>query len=250
MLIKYFQYTILTFFYFAAMSTTFVAAQDGKQKFTMSVSHPMTFHQTKPFIVEFVEKIYKPLKIDVELTHYANSRGLSLVNKGILDADLSRFSSVAKPYKNLLKVPTPINHMKYYYFCLQKKDCNFDSEIKTLVPESVLKSRKFCQNNKLDCRYLKKSVSLFKALQKGYGGRVLSSMFTTPVCQTDIKKLYRKEITSLSLEQYHYVHKKHQALIPQIDNQIKRLQKIDLLEPVRQKLINKIWSCDIELVDL
>lgn len=226
----------------------FVANNSAAKTFKIGLTHTMSYFETEPFAKDFLNKIYQPLGFEVAVKYFPTAEGLVLLNKGLLDADFSRFASVAEGYSNVLKVPTPINRIKYYYFCLKKADCDENKVI--LVPETILKARKFCRDKELNCKIIRTDrTSVFNMLTKKRGATVISSMYSS-ICHADIKKIYRKEILEFSQEQYHYIHKKHQNLLASINLQLQKPETIKALAKIRQAVLAQAWDCNIKVIDI
>lgn len=217
--------------------------------FKVGLSHTMSYFDTETFANELLISIYKPLGLDVAIEFYPTGEGLVRLEKGLLDADFSRFPSVVENYSHILKVPTPFFRIKFYYFCINKKDCK-TNEI-TLVPTSILKAKTLCRDKDLNCKFIRTDrISIFNMLTKKHGTTLISSMLSSDICHTDIKKIYRKEIPELSIAQYHYIHKKHQNRLKDIDQQLKRVETVEGIENIRKALIDQVWSCGIDVIDI
>lgn len=226
----------------------FIFKQASANNFKVSLTHTMSYYDTEHYAQDFLDNIYQPLGFDVSIAYYSTSEGLMRLEKGLLDADFSRFASVVEGYHNLLKVPTPINHINYYYFCLTRDACQ-DNNL-TLVPTSVLKARVYCRDNHLNCKFIRTDrTSIFNMLTKKRGATVISSMYSS-VCHTNIKKIYRKKIPALSIEQFHYIHKKHQSILENINQQLQKTETINALAQIREALLAKVWHCNIKVVDI
>lgn len=219
-------------------------------EFTIGISDQMSSQQNLKSIQSILDKIYAPLNIKPVLLAFPAGRGLLLLNQGKIDAEYSRIQSTAVNYPHLIKIPSPINVLNFYYFCLDKENCTFSPNTIFILGRGFLHGKEFCKLNSLNCTVVKMNDSILNALELQRGNAVIANMYSTSACKHSIKKIYRKLEPRLALPTYHYVHKKHSILVPQINQSIHNLTKNGEIKRIRNQLLKANWDCQIEIVDL
>lgn len=178
---------------------------------------------------EIVTQAYRALRINLRVNEYPGRRSLQLANSGKVDGDLCRITQVAQSYSNLLQVDPFIMSMSIV--AITRKGVadinaladlgnrNLGSERGMQAVELVLRDRKIHFEND--------AVSLVRSLEKGLVDVVL-------LTKADVKSLNNKGALGqikvhpkylYQVKMYHYIHKKHRELIPELSLQISKTMK-------------------------
>ena len=198
-----------------------------------------TFDQAAPrlSVTELVmREIYKKLDIELKVDRHPGNRVLSLANSGKVDGVLIRATIIENIAQNLVKINTPIAHVKYVVYTKQAKAFEVDGW-GSLKPYSIgiVESLKLVEERTkpFNPEVLTTYSSLFKML---YLERVDLAIFTELDGLYALKKMnLHNEIISLSpaLEitpSYHFLHKKHAGLIKRLSSLMQEMQTSGELE--------------------
>lgn len=210
-----------------------------------------TFDQPAPrlTVTELVMKeIYKKLNIEMQLDKHPGNRALSLANGGKSDGELIRTTAIERTKSNLVRIPTPISQVRYSVYTKKAKAFEV-KDWNSLKPYSigVVSGIKFIEERSelFDSTVISNPQSLFKML---YLERVDVAVFTELDGLFMLKKLnLHNDIVNLSpplevVPVYHYIHRKHTALIDQLSTLMQEMETSGEL----QALIRQSESMVIE----
>ncbi|MDO6446785.1 hypothetical protein Q4493_13455 [Colwellia sp. 1_MG-2023] len=165
---------------------------------------------------------YQKIGIQLNIIHTPVGRSLLLANNGEVDGEVSRIINIEKEYKNLIRVPVPINYVDIRMFSYNKILLMHNADISSfyrigcvkgviLIKKIISELDETCQSvtgfkqavamlnqNKLDAILLPLSVGL-------YFKKADSQFFTS---------FYGDTLGSEPL--FHYLHKKHYELVPKL----------------------------------
>ena len=203
-----------------------------------------TFDQEAPRLTvsELVMRsIYKKLDIEMQLDRHPGNRVLSLANSGKVDGVLLRAAVIENLAKNLIKIPTPIAHIRYTAFTKRKNTFEVNGW-DSLKPYKVGILRGIKLNEERS-KHLNREIittypSLFKML---YLERLDVAVFTELDGLYALKKLnLHNDIVNLSppieiTPSFHFLHKKHSQLIKRISSLMHQMHTSGEL----QQLINQ-----------
>lgn len=200
-------------------------------------------------MVSLFEEIYAPLGITPTLQFLPSLRGLQLANKGVNDAEAGRTLDIANNYENLLRVAYPIIVNEIGTICLTPSSCKLDPKLRYAVVGGLEKGKIICQEKKLNCLFDQSQSFLANAMINNavdaLMGRVATS--TDILCQLGSKKIYYKADDNLSITSYHLIHKKHAALLPQLNESIRLLSEKGRIAAFIASTNDIKSSCKIDL---
>jgi len=188
-----------------------------------------------------LEEAYGRLGINVKFVHYPSERALTQSNSGHLDGEIVRINGLDESYENLIKVPTSYISAVHFVYAI-------DPHIEVNGYESLTsKSIAFRRGLKV----VEKNTVGFKRAQVSSSDQAFFMLERRKEGRVDI--VIEEELTSLSIikenklenikqlypaisedKHFHYLNKKHQHLVPEID----RVLKAMLLDGTIEKIKN------------
>jgi len=191
----------------------------------------------------FIRQIYKTIGIDTHFLHYPAERSLILSNSGRLDGEVVRAEGLERKYPNLKMIPTPIHELEVLALSIdldvEIKDWQDLSPYKTGIVTGIKYSeRKTKSMNIHRVTYLEQ---LLQMLVKKRLDIVLCTRISCLKALTELKLNNIKVIGSFdSVPLFHYLHRKHEALIPLVNAEIIKHKNKGVLTAIKQKLLAKM----------
>lgn len=205
--------------------------------FIVNVNEEMGKSIGKGNIEYLINEIYLPLGIKPSIKYLPNLRGLNLLNKGLIDAEFSRYEKVALAYPNLIKVSEPMAAVEVGLFCLSKTRCHLDMNTIYMRTKRTMATKNFCVRNDLLCREVKRDAQAFELMLKVPQNIYIAEYLTavSALCNSSIKHIYYRDFPFLSNATYHWIHTKHKELLDQLTDSIKKAkEKISLQQQYRE----------------
>jgi len=206
------------------MLTAFCQAHDTAQRSkSFLISHAS--HPDIDGINDLLAKIYQELGFKVEFIPTPTKRGLLLVIAGVVDADSVRGVKTIAAQPNLLRIEPPFNQVVQLLVCKNGIPCNkdvlFDEKVTILINSGVI--------NDLTQKHVTANLAINEKFDI-YLDLIRASRYHYAIYPTEkknIEKLQQEfnlvEMTTLSF--HHVVHKKHSALVPEIERLLKKYQQ-------------------------
>ena len=196
---------------------SFISSAQARKPFLLT-------HIVYPDLEDYTELfvgIYKELGFKVELIPTPSLRGLILLNDGVVDADVLRLNVTAEEYPNVIVVKPELNRVSLSLICTKGIPCNrgvlADKKISVLANSrmlGLLDPGEF-KSIQVDNELFSSVISMLKADRYFYAiyvvDEVINKHFDQDFQIVEIKKI------SIS----HVIHKKHIALLPQIQEKIR-----------------------------
>lgn len=193
-----------------------------------------------------LKEAYAELGISVKNLPLPGERALRTSNAGQADGELFRIKNVDKRYQNLLMVPTPINVLQAIAFS-KAHDFTINGW-DSLKPYhlGIQVGIKFAERGTqgMQPTTVDSNHQLFKMLDSQRVDIVVAAYSNG--LQT-IKKLKLNSIISLQppiqeYPLYHYLHKKHRALVPKIDQVLKKMHESGRTQQIREGYLKTFLS--------
>lgn len=186
---------------------------------SFSITH-IVYPEIEDYTDLFVD-IYTELGFTVSIIPTPSVRGLILLNNGVVDADVVRLSYVAKKYPNVIIVKPELNRTDLTLLCVKSvpctKDIIADENISIMAVDntlSLLEPGEF-KAHQVNNDAVSNVPEMLKAK------RYLYALF---VLDDKMKKHFAREFQLVKLKSMsvnHIIHKKHIALLPQIEDKIR-----------------------------
>ena len=194
---------------------------------------------------EILKLSYKRLGIPVEFIDMPGKRALVESSKGKIDGEVHRILAVGKDYPALIRVPTPINYIEPTAFAKRVKfsinGCADLKQHKIGIVRGV-KHAEDCTRGLENVQIVNNSRLLMQILHRGRVDIVVTARINGLL---QIKELNLDSIYALSppLSRepvYHYLHEKHAALVPKIDQVFKEMEANGTLKKLREQFIGEL----------
>jgi ABC-type amino acid transport substrate-binding protein len=194
---------------------------------------------------EILKLAYKRLGIPIIIVEMPGKRALVESSEGRIDGEVHRISRIGKDYPTLIRVPTPINYIEPTAFSKKLKftigGCADLKEHRIGIVRGV-KHAEDCTQGMKNVHIVNNSRLLMQILHKNRVDIVITARINGLL---QIKKLNLDSINALypplsRKPVYHYLHKKHEALVPQINRIFKEMQEDGTLERLRERFIGEL----------
>jgi polar amino acid transport system substrate-binding protein len=204
-----------------------------------------TFEDSGLTLIEepILREVYRQMGFEIEIRQYPAERSLRMANEGIVDGEVARLAVVREKYLNLVMIPVPLHNLKLVVFA---KNVRFSVRgYESLKPYTVVTligykhfEKKF---KEYGIRYhqVANYRQIFKTLD---AERHDLALLTQPDGLRTLRELRLKGIANLdppieNIPIYHFVHKKHRHLVPQIAATLRDLEKKGVLEKIENRVI-------------
>ena len=192
-----------------------------------------TFEQSGARLVQepVLREAYRRLGYDIEILTYPGRRAVDMANRGQVDGELARLDVIKTLYPDLRQVPVPVHQLSLMAFT---RDTRFQVEgWQSLQPYTVitLSGYKYTELKLDQWRVPHTLASRFDlVLSAVASGKVEVGLLNRYDGLQVMQRLALKELTLLPqpVEQfptYHYLHKKHRALVPRVAAQLAKLHQ-------------------------
>ena len=194
---------------------------------------------------EILKVAYKRLGIPIKIVQMPGRRALRESSEGRIDGEIHRIFSIGKDYPTLIRVPTPINYIEPTVFYKNERfvvtGCPDLRDYRVGIVRGV-RHAEACTRGMKHVQIVGDSNLLMQVLDKGRVDIVITARINGLL---QIKKLRLDSIYPLSppLNRslvYHYLHKKHKALVPKIDKVFNEMQENGDLERLRQRFFKEL----------
>lgn len=195
-------------------------------------------------IMRVVREAYDRLQIPIEFLEFPGKRSLFEANAGYVDADLSRIKDVEKEFTSLRRVPTSIFWFEATAFS-KNKDLRINGweslrDLRVGIMRGMVYAEKGVKGLPR-VTVVDKPSHLFKMLDSD---RIDVAIFSDINGLALIKELKLSSIHALRpplerIEAFHYVHKKHEDLVPKLDAIFQEMKTSGQLDRMRQDFIRE-----------
>lgn len=177
---------------------------------------------------EVLTEAYRRIGIEISFKTLPPLRALKLSNTGKLDGEMHRVTDIEKTHPNLIKIPVPINKIEVIAFTI-KEDITIQNT-NDLKPYTIgiRHGIKFSKDitHGLKVHEVNKTDQLFRMLGLW---RIDVALSTRTAGLKVIKKLDLKKVNIpakplVTLDLYHYLHSKHQHIIPLITDSLTTME--------------------------
>ena len=191
---------------------------------------------------EILKLGYERLGIPIEIVEMPGKRALQESSRGRIDGEVHRIFRVGDDYPTLIRVPTPINYIEPTAFAKKLKltvsGCNDLKAHRVGIVRGV-KHAEDCTRGMENVQIVNSSKLLMQILHRDRVDIVITARING---LHQLKKLNLKGIhalsPSLSREPvYHYLHKKHASLLPDITRVLQEMEAEGRIKELRQQAI-------------
>lgn len=183
---------------------------------------------------------YRRLGITIRVRNYPAARALIESNSGKVDGELYRMAGISDRFHNLIMVPTPISSIEWMVFTrdqdLKVNGWESLASFNVAVERGILYVEQKTANMKREL--VNDNLQMMRMLELD---RVQLAVDTRLDGASVLRGMKNHHIRMLEpplakIDLHHYVHKKHQALVPKLDAILKQLQREGLAEQLTRSL--------------
>lgn len=222
----------------------FMGALNAKDRLVFS-----TFPDVDPATImsERILKVaYGELGISIKMQKLPGKRALVHSNRGITDGELFRILGINKTFQNLIPIMVPVHYSSFVVFTT-----NVDFEVngwESLRPYKIgyLSGIALIENNTKGMM-----VEPVNTMKQGFKKLILERthvMIETRISGLSvIKENNFKGITILepplqNVPVYHYLHKKHRALIPELEKVMRQIEQDGRRQQIRDAVLDEFLN--------
>lgn len=193
-----------------------------------------------------LKEAYKRINIEIIIEKYPAARALQYSNAGHTDGELFRVGDINKKYSNLLMIPVPINTLEGLAFSKQVRLTASGWHSLKPYKVGIRRGIKFSEKGVhsvegIYTQVVARNEQLFRLLEAGRVDIIilarLNGLETSKKLQIPSGSLLTKTVEDYPL--YHYLHKKHRHLVPEITATLIEMKKEGLIKKIREDFITE-----------
>lgn len=215
-------------------------AAEAEQK-VMRISTLLEIDPATTIAEQVLGEAYKRLGMSLQVQKYPGERSLVSANDGTTDGELYRKVGMERDYPNLIIVPVPL---QTYEIVIFTRGTSFNvSGWESLRPFTVgfVRGIKIVEQNTLGMR-TEAVPTMQQAFQKMVMGRTdvvvgnrTSGLAAIKALKLDDVRIMAPPLASFPV--YHYLHKKHEALVPRLTAVLTQMQKEKVIERIQKTVL-------------
>ncbi len=204
----------------------FSQAEASKRKMHIAIDKNMSFSAD---VEMTILSAYNRLGYSVKFYDILNSESLTVTNSGKLDAESVRTTRIEKFAPNLIRVPARLGKGTLKLFCLKEVLCalsvlNEPTKVIGVVKAPDISSI-FMQNKEASTYHLTDVNSLAKMMDKGRLEYILALEDELLGNLVSFERNDHQSLIISQFEAFHYVHKKHLKLVPELTKTLTQVIK-------------------------
>jgi len=194
---------------------------------------------------EILKLAYKRLGIPIIIVDMPGKRALVESSEGRIDGEVHRIFSIGKDYPTLIRVPTPINYIEPTAFSKRSNfsvsGCSDLKEHRIGIIRGV-KHAENCTEGMKKVHIVNNSRLLMQILHKDRVDIVITARINglLQIKELNLDSIYAMSPPLSREPVYHYLHEKHEALVPKINLVFKEMKENGTLEKLREQFIGKL----------
>ncbi len=177
---------------------------------------------------QIVNEAYSQLSLQVKIKEYPLARSTILSNDGVTDGELGAAASGTRnKFPNLIQIPVPLVYVEGVAFTINTEFVVDGWESLRPYKIGIVRGTKFAEPFIKDMKVVKVGTNraMFEILELDRVDIVVAELLVGLVAlrSLDVPGVKVLEPPIVRIPLYHYVHKKHKALIPRIHEVIKKM---------------------------
>ena len=199
--------------------------------------------------VEILKVAFERLETPVTFKLFSGARALEMSSRGEADGEVHRIWEIGERYPTLRRVPTPINFIETVGFArkgssLEIERCEDLKQYRVAIVRGI-KHTEVCSEGAKTLNISPDGESMMKFLEKGRADIALDARINGLIqlkksgLEASIGRL-PKALGKLLL--YAYVHERHSALIPKLDNEFQKMVKSGEMSAIREKVVKEVLA--------
>ncbi|MGB1236704.1 MAG: substrate-binding periplasmic protein [Pseudomonadales bacterium] len=193
---------------------------------------------------QIIEAAYAKLGYTVRTVEMPGKRALKESSSGRLDGEVHRIFEIADEYTSLVRVPTPLNYIESAVFTRDQDFTVTDCQALDAYAVGIVggvKHAEICVVGLRDVQVFGTSEKMMKLLNLGRIQLAITAKVNGQVLVSQMKLSGIKPLSPAlrKMPVYHYLHRKHRDLVPQIDAVFQEMQRSGELEQLRQQAVQE-----------
>jgi len=194
---------------------------------------------------EILKLAYERLGIPIIIVEMPGKRALIESSEGRIDGEVHRIFRVGKDYPTLIRVPTPINYIEPTAFSKRRdfsvSGCADLKEHRIGIVRGV-KHAEDCTEGMENIHIVNNSRLLMQILHRDRVDIVITARINglLQIKELNLDSIYAMSPPLSREPVYHYLHEKHEALVPKIDRVFKEMEENGTLGRLRERLIGEL----------
>lgn len=197
-----------------------------------------------------ITEVYKKLGIDIVIIRLPGQQAQKNATSGIYDGEIMRIWTYGEEFPAVMRVPTPYYHLETMAFFKRNSGIEISSR-SDLLQYRLLKilGVKHTENITSGLSYVVNVDRTDKMMQLLAYGRADVALTNRIDGIASLRRLKLDNIVHLEqplavLNLYHYIHRRHQALVPRVDKLLQTMQSSGelkiLVERAERSVINNV----------
>lgn len=188
------------------------------------------------YVIDLMSMAYIELGYEVRIIDFNHQSALTAANNGILDGQLGRINTITQQYKNLRIVNFPLFEFNLILLkgCLQ---CTYQQLDSIAIQGGYPAAQNYLNKHPItgDVISVKSVTAQLNLLtQKKVSGLILLDfMLLTKHPNFDIAQ-FQTEVLA-PIKSFHFLHKRHSALIPRLETELRKLNENGTVQFLRAK---------------
>ncbi|BBN81587.1 hypothetical protein PA25_15720 [Pseudoalteromonas sp. A25] len=198
------------------------AVKQEDTRFVISyVEHKGIIH----YYVPLLDQAYRKIGIEPKFELINDKRALKLLDQGLIDADTAKSLEFVDAYKNIIVVPTPISQIDVVLLCQPKLQCDLSVLKNANRSLGLIAAKEFYKELLSGSTISLVEFSSFETLLKIFSqDKVDYAIVVFDDYTKDALSNYPNHFFIQQKIGYHLLHKKHRAIVKQLDEAIKSVR--------------------------
>lgn len=226
---------------FSCLACLPIASAHGQETSTMQISTLLETDPATTIAERVLHEAYRRLGLDMVVIKVPGERSLFGANHGQVDGELYRKLGMERDYPNLRIVPVPL---LTYEIVIFTQGTNFVvSGWESLRPFTIgfVKGIKIIEQNTKDMK-LEPTATMRQAFLKMTLGRSDIVVANRSSGLAVLKELKLQDVKVLepplaTFPVFHYLHKKHEALVPKLTAVLQQMQKDKTIDSIQKAVM-------------
>ncbi len=188
------------------------------------------------YVIDLMKMAYKEIGYEIHIIDFNHQNALVAANQGVLDGQLGRIANVKDDYPNLLKVDYPL--FDFNLVLLKNcRQCQYEDLKSLAIQSSYPAAQSYIDNHPFDGDVIKVrnvTAQLNLLTQKRVEGTILLDFLLSTKHPGFDQTAFHKQIL-MPMQSFHFVHKRHKAIIPQLTKVLKKLDENGTVQFLKSK---------------
>jgi polar amino acid transport system substrate-binding protein len=214
---------------------------------------PLSTHDGKGLVDLITKERFARSGLNVILQPTSNAQALEQANSGVLDGDIMRVSGADKKYPNLIQVPGEVMEGYGFMAFTKNRDLKLPEGWKSLkayrvgtMQDRVQVDNRLAEFDIVPVEKFSNPSQLFTALHRGKVDVVIHERLTgyEILHNVGFKDIIAIEPPLDSKKMYLHLNKKHEALVPKLDDALKSMINDGTVKKLTDDILSKYQNTD------